>query len=252
MLRSVQTVPTPLGNYIRPTRRDHKVLLSLIGEERLPTSGIVLDPTLWGVHEELALEAARNEIEVILDSQALELAAGAAYERPGVSSLPWAGLGPHTPLDLRGDGGARFIDLLLDFAEDKPITGFLAPTHYLPESESPWFEVDIGLVRRMREGLNRRGRSSAPLYYPLVVHADALRNPEARRRLVERLRQLDVDALWLKVHPFGATSGPLALRRYIEACRDSIRSVFRSSVTGLGLQGWPLLLSERLEVSRVV
>jgi hypothetical protein len=34
------------------------------------------------------------------------------------------------------------------------------------------------------------------------------------------LSGIPVDAIWLRVHPFGATSGPVALRRHIEACRE--------------------------------
>lgn len=220
MLRSVKPVGTPLGNYIRPTRRDHKVLLNLLGEGRLPTSGVVVDPTFWGVHEELGREAASHQMEVILDPQALDLAAEAGYERRGINSLPWAGERPHQPSDLRGDGGARFVDHILDFAEDKPFTSQLVPAHYVASVESDWLGVDIALASRMREQMDRRGGSSRPLYYPLVLHAEVLRNPGHRRRLIDRLREVDVDAIWLKVHPFGATSGPLALKRYIEACRD--------------------------------
>src|SRR5207302_9305588 len=43
----------------------------------------------------------------------------------------------------------------------------------------------------------------------------------ARHVMVNRLRQLDVDALWLLLHPFGTSSaGPVALKRYIETCLD--------------------------------
>jgi len=58
------------------------------------------------------------------------------------------------------------------------------------------------------------------IYYPLVVRAAALRDTAFRDRLMPALTGLPVDALWLRIHPFGTTaSGPLALRRYLELCR---------------------------------
>ena len=42
-----------------------------------------------------------------------------------------------------------------------------------------------------------------------------------RAALLRRIGDLDVDAIWLRLHPFGASaSGPVALRRYIEICPD--------------------------------
>jgi hypothetical protein len=221
MLRSVQAVPVPIGNYVRPTRRDQRLMLTLLGEERLPTSGVVIDPALWDVHEELSREAAAHRLEVVLDSQALDLSTAAGFDRSGVRDLPWAGEGPHEPSDLRGDGGSRLVQAILDFGEGKPFTALLSPAHFLGTPDSEWFGVDIALARRMREGLDARGHSARPLYYPLIAYAEVIRNPGSRRRLMERLRDLDVDGIWLRVHPFGTTSsGPLVLRRYIEACRD--------------------------------
>lgn len=220
MLRSVQAVPVPIGNYIRPSRRDQTVLLDLLGEERLPTTGVVIDPSLWGIHEELSRESLSHGLEVLLDSQMLDLATVAGFARSGLRELPWADERPHQPHDLRGDRTQEAVGKVLDFAENKSFTGYLAPTHFIATAESDWLDVDIALARRMREELNRRGQSDKPMYYPLVVHADLLRNPGHRRRLIERLGTVDADAIWLRVHPFGSSSGPLALRRYIEACRD--------------------------------
>lgn len=221
MLRSVQAAAVPIGNYVRPTRRDQRALLGLLAVDRLPHTGVVIDPVLWSVHEELARETASHHLEVILDSQALDLSTSVGFERTGLTDLPWAGDQPHAPRDLLGDRALPFIERIVDFSEDKSVAGYLSPTHFLGTADTEWLEVDLGLARRMRGELDRRGYAERPLYYPLVLHADLLRNAGFRRRLIERLRGLEVDGLWLKVHPFGSTaSGPLVLRRYIEACRD--------------------------------
>lgn len=221
MLRAVQSAPIALGNYVRPTRRDQRLLLDLLGQDRLPTSGLVIDPTMWSVHEELSHEGRSQGLEVVLDPQAVDLSMAAGFTRKGVSSLPWSADRPHRPTDLRGGGGEAMVDGLLSFADGKPFTAFLSPSHFLGSPDSEWLDVDTRLARRMRDGLNERGLSEHPLYYSLVVHAGLIRNAGFRRRLIERLRDLDLDGLWLKVHPFGTTSsGPVAIRRYIEACRD--------------------------------
>lgn len=221
MLRTVHPVPAPIGNYVRPTRRDQRLLLDMLGEERLPTTGLVIDPSLWGLHEELGSEAAGHGLEVVIDPHALELSTPGGFGRAGLRELPWAGERPHEPADLRGPGGPELIDRLLDFVEGKPFTACLTPTHFLERVDSDWLDVDMALAQRMRAGLDARGHAERPLYYLLAAHSKVIRDPSARRRLIERLRALDVDGLWLKVHPFGATaSGPLALRGYIEAARD--------------------------------
>jgi hypothetical protein len=221
MLRSVHPVPVPIGNYVRPTRRDHRLLLNMLGEGRLPTTGIVVDPVLWDVHEELGGEAGSHGLEVILDPLTLELSTPGGFSRTGLSGLPWAIDRPHDPPDLRGDAGRVLVERVLDFAEGKPFTAYLSPSHFLASVDSEWLDVDLALAWRLRDELDLRGRRDQLLYYPLVVHTDVIPNPGSRRRLIERLRNLDLDGLWLKVHPFGVTSsGPLGLRRYVEACRD--------------------------------
>ena len=55
----------------------------------------------------------------------------------------------------------------------------------------------------------------------LPVRHVAAGRPAYRQKLVEELATLPVDAIWLRVHPFGTrASGPLSLRQYIESCRD--------------------------------
>src|ERR671919_1545226 len=136
MLRSVHALPTPIGNYVRPTRRDQRLMLNLLGEDRLPLSGLVIDPVLWDVHEELSREAANQGMEIILDSQALELSTPAGFDRTGLSNLPWAGQRPHEPSDLQGDGGRVLVQGILDFAEGKPFSGYLSPAHFLGGTDS--------------------------------------------------------------------------------------------------------------------
>jgi hypothetical protein len=244
MLRSVHPVPVPIGNYVRPTRRDHRLLLNMLGEGRLPTTGIVVDPVLWDAHEELGGEAGSHGLEVILDPLTLELSTPGGFSRTGLSGLPWAIDRPHDPPDLRGDAGRVLVERVLDFAEGKPFTAYLSPSHFLASVDSEWLDVDLALAWRLRDELDLRGRRDQLLYYPLVVHTDVIRNPGSRRRLIERLRNLDLDGLWLKVHPFGVTSAG----RWGSAGTSRPAETFMllgcpSWATGRAPWGWPSLLS---------
>ena len=218
VLRSVQAVPTALANYLRPSRRDHRFLLDLAAEEALP-SGLVVDPTLWDLQSELADEARRQQVEVVLDPQGLELATPVGFSRRGMAELPWAGTEVHTPARVAGSaaGMARSI---AEYVAERPITAVLALTHYLPKADSEWLSVDADIAGKLRQQLDAVGRNETPIYYPLAVHADLIRDPGFRRRVMETLRSAPVDAIWLRVHPFGSSSGPLAMKRYVEACRD--------------------------------
>lgn len=97
----------------------------------------------------------------------------------------------------------------------------LAPTHIIDGLNDAWLDVDAALVRSLRRALNSRGRAATPIYYPLTLRSKIFALPKAREVLVERLRSLPIDAVWLRIHPFGTTSaGPVALRRYLGACQD--------------------------------
>jgi hypothetical protein len=53
--------------------------------------------------------------------------------------------------------------------------------------------------------------------------AAALRDARARAALVAALKALDIDGIWLRLHPFGTNaSGPVALRRYALIARDLV------------------------------
>src|SRR3546814_10284511 len=63
--------------------------------------------------------------------------------------------------------------------------------------------------------------TSALIYYPVMVRTSTLMNPMVMAQLLEHLRLLPIDGVWLRLHPFGTTkSGPLVLKRYLQLCRQ--------------------------------
>ena len=219
-LRTLRPVPDPLGNYLRPSSRDHKFLLQMLVEGKPVGTGLVADPCLAERQRDLLAEAHRQGVETVLDPRTLELSTAGGFTRSGVTDLPWAGAAPHTPADLAGAAGALTVRQLVSLVEAGGYSAVLAPTHYLEGPADPWTGVDAELTRALRRELDGRGLSHVLMYYPLVIRASVLRDAAQRELLTAGLAGLPIDALWLRVHPFGTTtSGPLALRRYLQMCR---------------------------------
>ncbi len=221
-LRALRPVPDPLGSYFRPGRRDGKFMLQMMVEGKFKGSGLVVDPCLRARQSDLVQEGLRQKIEVVLDPRSVELSTPGGFSRSGVSDLAWASRDLHKPSDWTGAAGLTAVNHLVDAVQNEGYSAVLAPTHVLDGPDSPWWSVDLIAVRQLRDALDARGLGKVLIYHPLVTRAPALlRNPSWRLRIIEDLGSAPIDALWLRVHPFGtATSGPLALRRYLELCRE--------------------------------
>ena len=134
------------------------------------------------------------------------------------------------------------MDSMVKFIVENGFNAALAPTHYVSERNPEWLSVDIALTRNLRARLED-AKLDLPIYYPLVIQGTLFRQPEFREDLLNKLKELDIDSLWLRVHPFGSRSGPMALRGYMEACRElhSLRIPIvaeRSGSIGLALLGF--------------
>lgn len=218
--RIVRPVPTPLGLYIRPGANDHTVALDLLAQDRGLMSGLVFDARYDRRHEELRKEVRRRNMEAVLDPRSMELATIGGYTEK-LAELAWGGSRPHQPIDFQGAQGKTIVDAICDHVVARSYSAVLAPTHYLAHGAAdPWFNVDIESTRRLRSRLDAAGCQNTVIYFPLAIPSGIFNDDEQRRLLINGLQGLPFDALWLRIHPFSATSGPLAVRRYIESCRD--------------------------------
>jgi hypothetical protein len=221
-LRLLPSTRPSLGHFLRVGRSDHRNLLEVLAEGRLSVSGLVFDAALVTRHAQLMQEADHAGIPRILDPRSFELATDGGYARAGVSDLPWAGSGsrPQTPADFDRTGCINFVEALADFAVQRGFDTVLAPSHYVEDHGSPWLGVDIELTKRLRERMDSIGGEAVAIHYPLGFPAVLLRDRERRAVLETRMRGLPIDALWLRIHPFAAsTVGPIVLRGYIEGAR---------------------------------
>jgi hypothetical protein len=194
-----------------------------MAENKANLSGLVLDPCLRDRHDDLRVEAGQHELETVLDPRSVELSTVGGMTRSGVPELPWAGETlTHSPDLLEGSAGDVLIENIVAMVAEGKYSAVLAPTHYLAAGATgPWLDVDGRLTRKLRALLDACGLREVCIYYPLATSAKIFRDAAERALLRAALAVLPVDAVWLRIHPFGTTnSGPLALRRYIDGCRD--------------------------------
>jgi hypothetical protein len=239
--RLLRPVDVPLGLYFRPGRNDHAVLTQALAEGVTGIRGVVFDAGRLKVQEELRGEASRRGVDRILDTRMMELGIRTAKPRPELTCLGWASAARMQPDELRASGGKEAAHSIAAFVMKNEFSAVLAPTHYLSGSEDPWFQIDASMTQVLRAHLDELGASRIPIYYPLALPSTAFRDSATRERVVRMLRDLPVDSVWLRIHPFGtATSGPIVLRSYIEACQDLHRLgvpivAERSGTVGIGL-----------------
>ena len=220
-MRRLRPVSDPLGSYLRVGRQDHAFLAQMLVEGRSIGSGLVADPAQFEQHRSLWAEARQQGVQTVLDPRSLELSTPGGILRGGARDLPWAPSGLHTPDGLYGDAGEDLCDQLVHMVSTPGHTAVLAPTHFVASSRDPWLDIDADLTRALRNALNRAGLHDVPIYYPLITKTENFNDPSWRSVVIGYLRTLPIDAIWLRIHPFGtAKSGPLALKRYLAACRD--------------------------------
>lgn len=221
MVRLLRPVSDPLGSYLRVGRREHTFLAQMLVDGKSVGGGLIADPAQLTEHKDLWAEARQQGVETVLDPRSLELSTPGGILRGGARDLPWAPQGLHTPDSLYGRAGEDLCDQLVDVVATAGHTAVLAPTHFIDSRRDPWLEIDSDLTHALRGALNRSGLADVPIYYPLIAKTENFYDAAWRASIMVSLRGLPIDAVWLRIHPFGTSkSGPLALKRYLAACRD--------------------------------
>ncbi len=222
-LQLLPPVRPPLGLYVRPGQNDHVVLQQLILEGRAPT-GLVFEARRGRRHADLLDVAVDAGLDAVLDPNTQEAWSLGGRALSGVAEFPWASPADGDETALQGTAGDDLVESIAHYVKKFGFTSVLTPTHYLAGPSDPEFELDISLARRLRTALNAQGLEDLPLYYPLAMPASSLKDAASRALAVRRLMRLDIDGLWLRLHPFGTSaSGSLALRRYMAICDDFAR-----------------------------
>ncbi|MFV1989735.1 MAG: hypothetical protein ACC652_03210 [Acidimicrobiales bacterium] len=218
-LRHLRALGPPLGGYLRPGHRDAALLANLVAGGFDIGAGVVLDPAADSRTEELRAVARGAGIDVVIDPRSVELSLPGGFARRTVSGLPWAADDLHSPASLRGQAGAEFCAKIAVHVIESGATSVLAPTHFLNE-HTPWLTVDVELTALLRQALDDLGASEIAIYYPLVSRLRLLADGPLLEKVMAQLSSLvsggAVDAVWLRLHPFGTKSaGPVNMKRYI-------------------------------------
>jgi len=220
-LRIVREEGEPLGVFFRPGKLDHTVLQQLLSEGKVGMLGAVFDFLHISFQEGLKAELLQRNLDAILDPMVMELATPVGFTAARQKALPWANTNMHALADFDLNRCHAVADQITQCVSENGFTAVLAPTHFLREgSKDAWFSVDKQLVTILRQRLDAAGCTKVSIYYPLAIHSRIFIDPASRIALKASLAALPIDALWLRIHPFGSESGDTTLRRYISACQD--------------------------------
>lgn len=224
--------------YFTVRQNDHVVLGRLLAEGRLQANGLLLDARRNRTQQGLRRDAARNGIVTWLDTQAMELALPSGVTK-GHAMLPWAN-SPKKCDELGGMQQKAIARTIADFAVSEGYQGVLAPCHYLNDEAGEWIEKDAESTQLLRDQLDTLGGSNIRVSYPLAISTRLLNEVAFRDRIVRSLRNLPIDSISLRIHPFGARSGPNAVRNTVESILQLRQSGHRLMIERAGFTGFAL------------
>ena len=206
--------------YLRPGRNDHRVLAEVVAEGSAKLDGVVISAAARDRHKELREIATGRGIETILDCHVMELSTPAGQLRKSLTNLPW---GAVAQLAARRQTASLVIDATQEMASmirEHSFSAVLSPTHFLETPDEEWGSLDSDFTWQLRKALDTLGLASVPIYYGLAIPTSLLHRGGDLARVIARLHELPIDALWLRVHPFGSNSSGSSLGRYVAACQD--------------------------------
>lgn len=217
--RIVRSTPEPLGLYVRLGRNDHTEFLNLLATGDAGCFGTVFDPTYLKRHQELQHQVLAHKLDAILDPRTQAAATPGGFTE-ALGKLPW-GLGrQHVTDDFKGNDGQQLVSALGDFVLEHGFTQVIAPTHLLRSAADDWLEIDVEVTEKLRNYLDKKSGAKVPIVYSLALTGAMLRDAEQRHEVINALRGLPINAVWLKVDGFGSDGSPTAVRNYIQAAAE--------------------------------
>lgn len=210
---------SPLAHFIR-IGEAHKKLADLYASGRLPVRKVVIEASRMHFQRELIAALRDDGVEIVLDTEAAELAArakagGHSRHAPWASAADGKLLGPeyfrrNEPTDVIG----RIARTAIEYSVDT----VLAPAHYLADPEfSNWLSIDSKACTFLRAALDRHGGKHIAIDYLVIAPHTQLNSNEVRGRLTEVISDLPVDNVWVRASGLGTDAGPQTMRRYLSA-----------------------------------
>jgi len=211
-----QPVRTPIGHVIRTGETSYRQFEHLHAEGRLPAETVIVDASKARFQREFISALRDDGTEVILDTKAAELSEVGRF-RGTASGAPWAvaaGDRPLAPADFEPRSNTDLYGSVARFAIEIGATAVMAPTHFLRNGASDsWFEIDLSTVPQLRAALDREGGEKIAIDYPLIIPHVVIQDGAHRTAIMARLAGLPFDNLAIRLSGFGASSGPLSVKR---------------------------------------
>ena len=174
----------PLAHFIR-IGEAHKKLADLHASGRLPAKRIVVDASRLRHQKELIEALRENGAEIVLDTEAAELAALSKFSGHA-RHAPWASAGQGRPLGpehFKDDAESDVIGQIARFAVAFRVDAVLAPTHFLGDPAFPdWSVVDRHACTLLRCASRSQWRRQDHSYRNnlLTRHEDRWRSRDIR------------------------------------------------------------------------
>ena len=216
--RVVRAAPESLGWYLRPSYVDHRAIADAVAGRSVGLHGVVFDPLYGHRHSELRHLIVERNRDAILDPKTQELGSIGRFNQR-LSASPWALDRPHGPDDFADVDARRIVDSIAQFVVEKRYTAVLAPTHYIESVNSPWLEIDRRSTGYLRHYLDGAGARNVPIFYSLSVSYEAFRSTEERHTILEMLKGLPIDSLWIKVSQSN-TLTHAAVRNFVKGAAE--------------------------------
>jgi hypothetical protein len=214
--------PKEIAHIVRVGFREHGLCEQLLSSNKLKNRSFVLDAATETTRRQKSLIRSLRDrkSEVILDTNCAELSVAGRFSG-SASSTPWAVEGRALEFeDFLPKTNRSVIEPIARYAIRNDVTALLAPSHFLGGADQRWLPVDLKSCEALRAALDQYGGNHIPIDYPLIVSYSQFRDPVFRRRLVNELKDLPIERIWLRVAGFGADATGVGISRVIEGARD--------------------------------
>lgn len=222
--------------FLRVGETHYGQVASLHSEGKLAIRRAIFDASKLK-HQVDFLKALRDDnVELVLDTKAAELAALTRYQGHPAGS-PWAGGSLHLAEQFDAAGCRVFAEHIARVALERGFDRVLSPSHFLRHGFlDPWFAIDKRLCGDLREALDRLGGAHIAIDFSLIIEERRLRDEAVRSALLHQVMPLPFENLVLRASHFGADAEAPKLRAFInmlDRLMEGSRPVIVDHVGGL-------------------
>jgi hypothetical protein len=218
-IRYLTPKPEPIGHFIRIGASHHQ-LETLHSSGRFRVNRVVAEAASLKAQSGLLGAVRSANAEITLDTRIAELSEPGSF----VPSAQWLACAdktrPMIPRDFSGEGSRRVAVEVATFAVTNAIHAVLAPSHFVADARSAWWQIDLQLCEDLRQALDTMGGGDIRIDYSLITSYGTLREPEQRRAFLGGLQNMPFDNLWLRISDFGADATATGVTRCISALAD--------------------------------